>query len=107
AIVEEAISAEPIARPERGAPGGIPAQNLPIVLPSESLSKYGGGGRTESRSRSDASSASAPVVRGTSKPSTMGEVTGGWDGGSVLPGESLSRHRRSSESSGNGAAAAE
>ena len=53
-IVEEAISAEPVSRPERGAPGGVTAQNLPIVLPGESLSKYGG--RTESRSTSSASS---------------------------------------------------
>ncbi|MGB9031700.1 MAG: ribonuclease, partial [Acidobacteriaceae bacterium] len=30
-VVEEAISAEPVARPERGAPGGMPAQKLPIV----------------------------------------------------------------------------
>jgi ribonuclease G len=100
-IVAEAISAEPVARPERGAPGGIPAQNLPIVLPGESLSKYGGSGsRAESRPRSGAPSGSAPVSRGTSKPSTMVEVTGGWDGGNVLPGESLSRHR-GRESSGN------
>ncbi len=34
----------------------------------------------------------------------MVEVTGGWDGSDVLPGESLSRRRR--ESSGNGQAAA-
>ncbi|HEX4065095.1 MAG TPA: Rne/Rng family ribonuclease [Acidobacteriaceae bacterium] len=106
-IVEEAISAEPIARPERGAPGGVPAQNLPIVLPGESLSKYGGGGRAESRQRSGAPSSSAPASRGASKPSTMVEVTGGWDGGNVLPGESLSRHRgRRSESTGGEQAAA-
>ncbi|MGA8108166.1 MAG: Rne/Rng family ribonuclease [Acidobacteriaceae bacterium] len=97
-IVEEAIASEPVVLPERGAPGGIPAHNLPIVLPGESLSKYGGGGRSESRSRSGAPSGSAPVSRGASKPSTMVEVTGGWDGGNVLPGESLSRHRRSEPS---------
>jgi Rne/Rng family ribonuclease len=98
-IVDEAISAEPVALPERGAPGGIPSQNLPIVLPGESLSKYGGG-RSESALASDAprerasTRSEAPARRGFSKPSTLVEVPTGWDGGSVLPGESLSRHRR-------------
>ncbi|HEY1810272.1 MAG TPA: Rne/Rng family ribonuclease [Acidobacteriaceae bacterium] len=100
AFVEEAISAEPVSLPERGAPGGIPAKNLPIVLPGESLSKYGGRG-AESRASSDGPSSgpggrsSAPVSRGSSKPSTLVEVPVGWDGGATLPGETLSRHRRS------------
>ncbi len=94
-VVDEAITAEPVALPERGAPGGIPSQNLPIVLPGESLSKYGG--RTESVRSSDVSSdrPSAPIRRSSSQPSTQVEVPGGWDGGFVLPGETLSRHRRS------------
>ena len=104
-IVEEAISAEPVALPERGAPGGVPAQNLPIVLPGESLSKYGGG--AEGRpARSESSNARGESPNGgstrpqpspsttTSKPSTLVEIPTGWDGGFVLPGESLSRHRR-------------
>jgi Rne/Rng family ribonuclease len=99
-VVEEAISAEPVARPERGAPGGVPAQNLPIVLPGESLSKYGG--RTESRSTSSAapSRGSAPM-RGSAKPSTLVEVPTGWDGGAVLPGETLSRHRNAGSREGS------
>ena len=95
-VVDEAISAEPVALPERGAPGGIPSQNLPIVLPGESLSKYGGS-RSETAPSSDrrGDRPSRPERRGGfSKPSTLVEVPGGWDGGSVLPGESLSRHRR-------------
>jgi ribonuclease E len=94
-IVEEAISAEPVARPERGAPGGVPAQNLPIVLPGESLSKYGS--RSESKSSSPAASTrtQAPARGSSFKPSTMVEVPTGWDGGATLPGETLSRHRRS------------
>jgi Ribonuclease G/E len=100
-IVEEAISAEPVARPERGAPGGVPAQNLPIVLPGESLSKYGG--RTESRSSAPAASTSrpAPARASTFKPSTMVEVPTDWDGGATLPGETLSRHRRSESRAGS------
>jgi ribonuclease E len=101
-MVAEATAAEPVALPERGAPGGVPAQNLPIVLPGESLSKYGG--RSESKPATGATSSRGPApARGGSsfKPSTMVEVPTGWDGGSILPGESLSRHRRS-ESSGNG-----
>jgi ribonuclease G len=98
-IVAEAISAEPVSRPERGAPGGIAAQNLPIVLPGESLSKYGGR-PAESRTSSNGPSgrSSAPVNKGASKPSTLVDVPTGWDGGSVLPGETLSRHRRGEQS---------
>ena len=95
-VVDEAISAEPVALPERGAPGGIPAQNLSIVLPGESLSKYGGG-RTESAPSNGGSpdkARRAPAApHSSSKPSTLIEVPTGWDGGFVLPGESLSRHR--------------
>jgi Rne/Rng family ribonuclease len=101
-VVAEAISAEPFVLPERGAPGGIAAHNLPIVLPGESLSKYGR--RPESQPAPAASSApsaavSSPArpVPGASfaKPSSLVEVPTGWDGGATLPGESLSRHRRS------------
>ncbi|MGC2636444.1 MAG: hypothetical protein WA294_04650, partial [Acidobacteriaceae bacterium] len=96
-FVDEAITAEPIAQPERGAPGGIPAQNLPIVLPGESLSKYGG--RSEIRTEVKPATSAAPARRAgplsTAKPSTLVDVPTGWDGGVVLPGESLSRHRRS------------
>jgi ribonuclease G len=99
-IVEEAISAEPVSRPERGAPGGVTAQNLPIVLPGESLSKYGG--RTESRSTSSGAPSRGPApVRGGAKPSTLVEVPTGWDGGAVLPGETLSRHRNAGSREGN------
>ena len=101
-IVAEATADEPVALPERGAPGGVAAQNLPIVLPGESLSKYGGRSESKPASGATPSRGPAPARGGSSfKPSTMVEVPTGWDGGSILPGESLSRHRRS-ESSGNG-----
>ena len=93
-VVDEAITAEPVARPERGAPGGIPAQNLPIVLPGESLSKYGGRNESAQSGEVRTDRPSAPRGRGFSKPSTLVEVPTGWDGGAVLPGETLSRHRR-------------
>jgi len=96
-IVEEATSAEPVARPERGAPGGVPSQHLPIVLPGESLSKYGR--RSEPASTSIAAPTHTPApARGSAKPSTLVEVPTGWDGGATLPGETLSRHRRSEPS---------
>jgi ribonuclease G len=101
-MVEEATSAEPVSLPERGAPGGVPAQNLPIVLPGESLSKYGGRG-AESKSSPASMPGRAPAApRGASKPSTLVEVPTGWDGGAVLPGETLTRHRRPESRAGNG-----
>jgi ribonuclease G len=100
-MVEEATSAEPVSLPERGAPGGFPAKNLPIVLPGESLSKYGGRSETKSSSAPTSSRGPAPT-RGTAKPSTLVDVPVGWDGGAVLPGETLSRHRRSASPAGNG-----
>jgi Rne/Rng family ribonuclease len=92
-MVEEAIAAEPVALPERGAPGGFPARNLPVVLPGESLSRYGGG-RSEAKPAASPAASHPSAPASTSKPSTLVEVPSGWDGGSVLPGESLSRHRR-------------
>ena len=90
----EAIADEPTALPERGAPGGVPAQSLPIVLPGESLARYGGGGSAaESRPAAPASGSRPAPQSPTSRPSTLVEVPTGWDGGAVLPGESLSRHR--------------
>jgi len=104
-MVSEATSAEPVSLPERGAPGGFPAKNLPIVLPGESLSKYGGRPETKS-SPAPALSRSASPSGSFAKPSTLVDVPTGWDGGSVLPGETLSRHRRSQSSAGYSQAAA-
>ncbi|HEU5341577.1 Rne/Rng family ribonuclease [Edaphobacter sp.] len=62
----------------------------PILLPGESLSKY--------RKPGDEPAAAAPK---TAEPSIILPATpsfaipAGWDGGAVLPGETLSRHRRS------------
>ncbi len=101
-MVEEATSAESVSLPERGAPGGVPAQNLPVVLPGESLSKYGGS-RSEPSTPATAAPGRGPrQTNSGSRPSTLVDVPTGWDGGAVLPGESLGRHRRSGSSSGNG-----
>ena len=58
-----------------------------IVLPGESLRKYGGAAAEEEPK-------AAPVRSAvTSRPSTLIEVPLGWDGSGLLPGESISRHR--------------
>ena len=80
-------AAEPAARTPRSdrAPS-------PLVLPGESLSKYGG----EPLSESSKAEAPAPPPRpkSTFKPATLIESPLQWDGTGLLPGESLSRHRQ-------------
>ena len=93
----ESDSAEPfeetVSAPETHAvqaPRGQHAQPA-IVLPGESLSKYGGtpaeGAETKPRNQAVARPA------GTSRPSTLIEAPLSWDGSGLLPGESISRHR--------------
>ena len=67
----------------------------PIVLPGESLSKY--------RKPSDEPVASVAATAQAIEPNVIipsapaFTIPAGWDGGATLPGESLSRHRRSEE----------
>jgi ribonuclease G len=61
------------------------------VLPGESLSKYGG--ETDSP-RAEAQPAASPRPASSFKPATLIEAPLEWDGSGLLPGESLSRHRR-------------
>ena len=64
----------------------------PIILPGESLSKY----RKDAETASSAPVGTKPVESHVIVPSAPGYVVpDGWDGGATLPGESLSRHRRS------------
>ena len=90
------------ARPARIPRGFAPSANLygvdespfaessapvePIILPGESLSKYRKGGEPEPAAATGTVAAPAP--------STEFTIQGAWDGGATLPGESLSRHRR-------------
>ncbi|MGD0680737.1 MAG: Rne/Rng family ribonuclease [Terracidiphilus sp.] len=78
--------------PRRGESVSAPT---PFVLPGESLSKYGGtpadGGPPEHVTRHVA----IPVRPESSfKPTTMIESPIVWDGSGLLPGESLSKHRK-------------
>jgi ribonuclease G len=61
----------------------------PIILPGESLSKYRRGGEEP------VVAASKPVEINVIIPSAPEfSIPEGWDGGAILPGETLSRHRR-------------
>ena len=78
-------------RSERPARGGREA--TPFVLPGESLSKYGGEPAAETSSKQ-----AAPArPSNTFKPSSMIQSPIVWDGSGLLPGESISRHRRNAE----------
>jgi ribonuclease G len=67
-------------------PDELEAGAEPIILPGESLSKYRKGGeeRAASKPVESTSSTLAP-------PANLYTLAAGWDGGSVLPGETLSR----------------
>jgi ribonuclease E len=71
---------------------GPPAD--PIVLPGESLSKYRKGDELAAAPKAADANVILPTVADFAIPS-------GWDGGSTLPGETLSRHRRSDNRSDN------
>jgi Rne/Rng family ribonuclease len=91
---DEPFDAEPEAPREFRAPAQ--AQSQRIVLPGESLSKYGG---APVEARSEASAQAAPVKTNyvAPKPSTLIESPIDWDGGLLMPGESLSRYRGNTE----------
>jgi ribonuclease G len=63
-----------------------------FVLPGESLRKYGGSGTEGSKATDEQAPAPKPTY--SSKPSTLIEAPLQWDGSGLLPGESLSLHRR-------------
>jgi ribonuclease G len=71
------------------------AAPTPFVLPGESLSKYGSvpASSTSARQSAPSSPSSKPSTLTISRPSTLVDVPLTWDGGTTLPGESLSRHR--------------
>ena len=92
AAIEESISAEPVIMPEHGAPGGVPATNR-ILLPGESLSKYSGTSSAEAKPEAPAQAAAVRTNYKAPKPSTLIDTPIEWDGGLLMPGESLSRYR--------------
>jgi Rne/Rng family ribonuclease len=74
------------------------AAEIPLSLPGESLSKYG---QSASPKPMQPVAGRAPEQQKASvllaKPSTLIEQPLQWDGGSLLPGESISRHRGAPE----------
>jgi len=77
------------------APASSHASQLPtpFVLPGESLRKYGGTAEDDSQNSTPAQAAPARPAS-TFKPATLVEAPLEWDGSGLLPGESLSRHRK-------------
>jgi ribonuclease G len=67
-------------------PDEIEAGAEPIILPGESLSKYRKGGEEQAAAK-PAESTSGSLA----PPANLYTLAAGWDGGSVLPGETLSR----------------
>jgi ribonuclease G len=91
----------PSAPPQQVRSHSTPSRSepAPFVLPGESLSKYRRGDSAAQSATTLQKEAPAAAPQSTFKPSTM--VTGplAWDGSGVLPGESLSRHKRSRDTS--------
>ena len=91
---EEAVAESTAREARNSAPAAPRSDRTPaaLVLPGESLRKYGGSAAEEtSKSAAQAAAPSRPSP--TSKPSTLIESPIAWDGSGLLPGESLSRHR--------------
>jgi ribonuclease G len=78
--------------PKRGTSAST---STPIVLPGESLSKYGGASAEGAPQENATRHVALPVRPESSfKPTTMIESPIVWDGSGLLPGESLSKHRK-------------
>ncbi|HEY0796164.1 MAG TPA: Rne/Rng family ribonuclease [Acidisarcina sp.] len=72
--------------------------STPIVLPGESLSKYGHAPSTASQSGARPGSSvvqKSPATFGIAPPSTLVEIPLSWDGSGALPGETINRYRKS------------
>ena len=83
----------------RNAPASPPRAGqspAPFVLPGESLRKYGGTPEDEPPQAAPAFGPTVPArPASTFKPATLIEAPFAWDGSGLLPGESISRHRKS------------
>jgi len=71
-------------------PGEIEAGAEPIILPGESLSKYRKGGEEQAAPKHTQTTPGS-----LAPPANLYTLAAGWDGGSVLPGETLSRRSAS------------
>jgi ribonuclease G len=86
------VPADRASSPRRGASASSPT---PIVLPGESLSKYGGAPADGAPPVDVPRHVALPVRPESSfKPATMIQSPIVWDGSGLLPGESLSKHRK-------------
>lgn len=80
----------------------VNASAEPFILPGESLSKYRRGEAAGEHETASATHQAKPQISGYAKPSTEFELSGSWDGGLTLPGETLSRHRGAERTESNG-----
>ena len=95
----EASSARPPQSSSAHEPVEVQPTAEPFILPGESLSKYrrGNDGALE---QSATKPTPVNVTFVTATPSTLVDPAAGWDGGLVLPGETLSRHRGGDSNNG-------
>jgi ribonuclease G len=63
----------------------------PLILPGETLSKYRKGDQQSAPSPAQTGAATSTAT--LAPPANLYTIAAGWDGGAVLPGESLSRRR--------------
>ncbi|MGA2348877.1 MAG: Rne/Rng family ribonuclease [Terracidiphilus sp.] len=66
--------------------------STPFVMPGESLSKYGGAPGDDAPKTESAATPARP--QSAFKPTTMIQSPIQWDGSGLMPGESLSKHRK-------------
>jgi Rne/Rng family ribonuclease len=90
-IESESFDEQPEAAQEYRTP--VPQHSQRIVLPGESLSKYGAVPAELKQPESAAPPAPVKTNYTAPKPSTLIEAPIDWDGGLLMPGESLSRYR--------------
>ncbi len=94
-----AMPGPPLRSQERRRSPDVSTGVAASLLPGESLSKYGSAPTGASSEAPVARLAAAPAVPArpvnytAPKPATMVETVGGWDGGALLPGETISRYK--------------
>ncbi len=91
----------PSAPPQQERSHSAPSRSepVPFVLPGESLSKYRRGDSAAPSAATQQKETPSAALQPTFQPSSMVVGPLAWDGSDVLPGESLSRHKRLREAS--------